>query len=129
MDLGERRCRQWCGIKLGVQILGRCPELGDHSLACLLIGEHRDVALQQLELLLPCHRESPSSARDDLTDLDVGGAEVLEKEPKPDRGLHADKWNIGLPQPGLEVTSESSNRPVAVEQRIDAVDLQHLSNP
>jgi hypothetical protein len=128
VHLGKRRCCKRDVIELGVQLLWRRTELGDYPFAGLLVGEYCDITLQQLEFLLPFNGQGPGLARDDLTNLDVRGTKILEQEPKTDRRWHTYKRNVGFPQPRLEASPESGYGPVAIKQRIDTVDLEHLAH-
>ena len=66
--------------------------------------------------------------RQHLADLDVGRSEIFKEEPKADRWRNTLKRKLGPPQPGLEAAPEARDRPVAVEEPIDTVELEHLTN-
>ena len=107
-----------CGSKAGVELRDRRPELGLDQLHCALAGEWPHVALQPGELVLPLERERVSATGDDLTELDVGGAQLLEHQPRLDR--RGQRLHVDTPEKALHPSAQVADD-ATVEDRVGAI--------
>jgi hypothetical protein len=93
VDLGDRRRRQRLRVELGVELVGARAQLDGERALDVGVGEGLDAIERLLELLAVGLGEEAVRRGDELAELQVGGAELLEGEAHqlgPDAALAAE---------------------------------------
>ena len=85
VDLGDGCGRQRLGIEAGEQPVGRGAQLGRHDVGDVGKRNRRDAVETGSELLGQGVREQPGARGDELTQLHVGGPQLLEGVPQLSR--------------------------------------------
>src|SRR5262245_29230069 len=104
--------------------------LGDDA-ADIVIWERRHVLLEPCQLALPVLRQHLGLARHQLADLDIGGTELLQQQPRTGGGAQSDRRLIQVVQPELQPSTRAGHRPVVggCVQDVARDDVVHLREP
>ena len=106
-------------------LVGILSELGDEHLARPLPGNRAHVALELRELRAPVLGQRVPATRDDLTELHVGWAQLLEHRPHLAGGGHpGDRVLLGEEDALAPGTNDRERR--ALERDVDAVPVQRV---